>query len=103
MKAVSCALTVLVLGLALGACVTPIGSGKFHALPEDTASQCAKQCESIGMKLSAVAIMAANVGCVCGQKESVAESTAATAGGMVTLMLQEEARRQQQQQNTAGR
>lgn len=51
------------------------------------------------MRLTAVAIMASNVGCICqhsGEK-GAAPGGEASAAGMATIMLQEEARRQQQQ------
>jgi hypothetical protein len=59
----------LVLGIALGvvplgACVAPVGVSNV-SIPKDAAETCARHCRTIGMRLTAVAIMAQNVGCVC--------------------------------------
>lgn len=51
--------------LALVGCPAPVGvSGAVH-VPRDSANVCAGQCESIGLTLSSVVVMANNVGCVC--------------------------------------
>ncbi|MBN2194380.1 MAG: hypothetical protein JW751_16305 [Polyangiaceae bacterium] len=50
-------------GSVLVGCVAPVGSR--IRIPRDAAAKCAEQCERTGMELSAVAIMAENIGCVC--------------------------------------
>lgn len=90
--------------LATG-CVTPIGARNAR-LPADAADTCRQQCRQIGMKMNAVAIMAANVGCICGDVDSP-QAAAASSAGMATIMLQqaEEERQhiqQQQQQRSFG-
>jgi len=54
-------LTVL---LAFTACEATVGV-KNVSIPRDAAHQCAVHCQSIGLSVTAVAIMAENVGCVC--------------------------------------
>jgi hypothetical protein len=92
----------------LTACVATVGVANA-SIPKDSAQICAGHCQSIGMYLSAVAIMAENVGCVCqggaatpGPGQAGALST--PAAGMATIAMQEQQRRaaqraaQQQQQ-----
>lgn len=81
-------------------CVAPVGSRV--QVPEDAATTCSEQCSNIGLTMTAVAIMANNVGCVCQPRTSSTSTTstsahsAAAAGGMVTLMIQEQAQQQNQ-------
>lgn len=84
--------------LLLVGCMAPVGSEL--EVPTDAALTCKNHCASIGLPLSAVAIMANNVGCVCEAKPLSAEASSnhAVTGGMATIMLQEEARRRQEQQ-----
>lgn len=101
--------------LPLGACVATVGANRL-SVPKDSAQICARHCEGIGLRLSAVAIMAENVGCVC-QMAPAPNAPAGTAGelstpaaGMATIAAQQaaaavaaaQAQRQQQQQR-AGR
>ena len=84
-------------------CTAVVGA-KGVKVPEDSAAQCEQHCESIGMELSAVAIMANNVGCVCERREKSAQSgspkyASSTAGGMATVIMQEAEAAQQQQQS----
>ena len=56
----------LLLGaLSLTACMAPVGTSGVVHVPPDAAQSCAQHCQTIGMRLTAVAIMANNVGCVC--------------------------------------
>ena len=89
-------------------CMAPVGSEL--EVPEDAAQTCQGHCHSIGMELSAVAVMASNVGCICQFRGAAAQGAAAKAGdeeavtaGMATIMLQQEAQRRQQQQQQANR
>ena len=75
------------------ACTAPVGS-KLD-VPADAAATCAGHCEEIGMRLSAVAIMADNVGCVCEPRSgavspSAARETATSAAGMATILMQQQ-------------
>ena len=93
-----------VFGLVLlgttGACVTPVGTQA--PLSKETKAKCEEQCESIGLRLAAVAIMANTAGCVCQEAGDVStslESSSSVTAGMATLVLQqkeEEQRRQSQ-------
>lgn len=85
-------------------CVARVGSDL--SVPPDAAGTCAAQCSSIGLQMTAVAIMANNVGCVCQPPARMgagpqAGATGATAG-MATIMLEQEEqqRRQAAQQQT---
>ncbi len=58
-------------------------------LPRDAADQCQKQCDSIGLRMSAVAIMANHVGCICADRDEPF-SGAGTAGGLAAALLTKE-------------
>lgn len=79
-------------------CQAPVGSAR--EVPPDAADTCAEHCQTVGMRLTAVAIMASNVGCICqhGGEKGAAPGGEASAAGMATIMLQEEAQREQQRQ-----
>jgi len=84
------------------------GSGCFARVgsdldvPPDAARTCYDQCASIGLRMSAVAIMANNVGCVCQPPGAPIASNRGQSGGtgaaagMVTIMLEEQQRQQRQ-------
>ena len=86
----------------LAGCVAPVGVSGALSIPHDAGNICSQQCRSIGMNLSAVAIMANNVGCVCQPSAGgppVATLGASSAAGMATIsMLNEQQQEQQQQQ-----
>lgn len=84
--------------VVLPGCLTPVGTSGF-TVPSDAQNQCQSHCRSIGMSLSAVAIMANNVGCIC-QVSGHARSGlgSAVSAGMATIMIQQETQRQQGQQ-----
>jgi hypothetical protein len=63
--------------LSLTACMAPVGTSGVIYVPPDAAQTCARHCQTIGMQLTAVAIMASNVGCVC-QHPAPAGSAAAS-------------------------
>jgi hypothetical protein len=83
-------------------CVAPVGSEV--RVPDDATATCEAQCNHIGLELSAVAIMANNVGCICQASPSGATAghTEAVTGGMATIMLQEEQARRQQHHTFHG-
>jgi hypothetical protein len=87
--------------LLYGACTAPVGSNLN--VPSNAASTCETHCRSIGLELSAVAIMASNVGCICQRPKAVQAASRGEEGisaGMATIMLQEQeqSRRAQQAQ-----
>lgn len=72
----------------LGGCAAraPVGTNRTIYVPKDAAATCAAHCQGIGLTMTAVVIMADNVGCVC---SAAGPSIAgATAGGMAALMVQ---------------
>lgn len=80
-------------------CNAMVGTGGMTSVPKDAASTCASHCQSIGLSLDSVVIMANNVGCVCrGSNASERSSKGATAGGMAALLVAEQQQQQQQQQ-----
>lgn len=73
------------------------------SVPPDAAGMCSDQCESIGLRLGAVALMANTVGCVCALpnssiKQAGLDEGSAITAGMATILMQQAARQQQQQQ-----
>src|SRR4029434_3879545 len=57
--------SLMLAALSLTACMAPVGTSGVVSVPPDAAQSCAQHCQTIGMRLTAVAIMANNVGCVC--------------------------------------
>jgi hypothetical protein len=96
----------LLLALPLAACEATVGA-KNLSIPKNSGQLCADHCQSIGMRLSAVAIMAENVGCVC-QPPSEPSPTPPAAGamstpiaGMATIAMQQAAAAAQRSQQQA--
>lgn len=58
-------LFVLGAGAVTGCARAPVGVTSNTSVPSDSANICAGHCESIGLQLSSVVVMANNVGCVC--------------------------------------
>ena len=88
----------------LGCIKTPVGSSA--PIPADAGQTCQDYCGEIGMVLSAVAIMADNIGCVCeptSKSTQLDKEAASSAGGMVTVLLQQQAEERQQQQQAEER
>lgn len=91
----------LLLGVVvLSACEATVGTTAAVEVPRDAANTCARHCWDIGLQLSAVAIMANNVGCVCqpriGPPGPVASNYgAATSAGMATIVMQQAVAEQQ--------
>ena len=84
---------------SLAGCTAPVGSSL--RVPSDAANTCRSLCSGVGLEMSAVAIMASNVGCVCQEHRQASRSAAAVdreavTAGMATIVLQEEAQRRQQ-------
>jgi hypothetical protein len=97
--------------ILVASCTATVGV-RNASLPRDAAQTCAGHCQTIGMRLSAVAIMAENVGCVCqfpaqpGAGPNAAGEYGTPTAGMATIAVQQAAaaaalaqqQRQQQQQ-----
>jgi hypothetical protein len=89
--------------LTIGACAASIGSETRTIRPE-SAQVCAEQCTEIGLKLTAVAIMADHIGCVCQAEKAPVPVTvdAVPAAGMATIeMIRQRRQAQQTQQQPA--
>jgi hypothetical protein len=86
--------------VSFAGCVAPVGVSALSS-PRDARNVCSQQCGVIGMNLSAVAIMANNIGCVCqtgAAAPPVATAGASSAAGMATISMIEQEQDQQQQQ-----
>jgi hypothetical protein len=89
-------IVILAVGFVIFGC-NPVTVGSDLKVPPDAAATCTKHCESIGLTLSAVAIMANNVGCVCQPAPTGKVALeAAPAAGMVTILMQQQAQRSQE-------
>ena len=91
-------LMIVLLAMTTAACTAHVGAHS-KTIPSDAAGICEQQCQQIGLHMSAVAIMADTIGCVCQAAAPVAtaDNAGATAAGMATIMFQQQAARQQQQ------
>ena len=84
----------IVLLTSVAGCTAPVGSSL--RVPHDATDTCRTLCARIGLELSAVAIMASNVGCVCQEhRQASAMDREAVTAGMATILLQDEDRRLQ--------
>src|SRR5262245_64914470 len=72
--------SLLLATLSLTACMAPVGTSGAVSVPPDAAQSCAQHCQTIGMRLTAVAIMANNVGCVCQSPTPPGSSSRAAPG-----------------------
>ena len=78
---------------SVAGCTAPVGSSL--RVPSDATDTCRRLCAGIGLEMSAVAIMASNVGCVCQEQRPGARSAAtadreAATAGMATILLEKE-------------
>jgi hypothetical protein len=110
-RALSVFTALLVSSLLVGCMPAPVGAAGFSSVPTDGASQCADQCGKMGLRLSAVAVMANHVGCVCEVPPAGGQVAPASAGkqslapaGMATLALlaQAQADEEQRRQNASA-
>jgi hypothetical protein len=87
------------LAMTTSACMANVGA-QSKTIQSDAAGICEQQCQRIGLHMTAVAIMAETVGCVCqaSAPAAAADNAGASSAGMATIMIQAAARRQQQQQ-----
>jgi hypothetical protein len=90
----------------LAGCVAPVGVSGALSIPHDARNVCSQQCGTIGMNLSAVVIMASNIGCVCqpaAGEQPGATTGASSAAGMATISLLEEQEQEREQQEEQQR
>ena len=92
----------VVLLLLLAACATRPPVSPMLRLPPDTAQECANVCQSIGLRLSAVVVVASSAGCVCEAQPSAnafqGGASAASAGAVIVVDEEQRQHQQQQQQ-----
>lgn len=97
--------------LLCASCTTARAVSGARSLPKDTPAVCASHCDSIGMRLAAVVIIADSEGCVCEPREaSGAQSREAAAAAAITPIVaaaaaaaaQRQQELQRQQQETSG-
>ena len=91
---------VLVAALLAAGCSTARPLSPFTSLPSDTPKECTKLCQSMGLQLTAVVVVASSAGCVCEAQPGAARpsgATAAASGGAVVALQEAEAAAQQQQ------
>jgi hypothetical protein len=93
------------LSIVLAGCAATVGAGGLVNVPSDSRAQCATHCQSIGLELSAVVVMANNVGCVCNAGPAndtpKAAAASASAGGMAAMMAAQEERDRQSRLQTS--
>lgn len=94
------ALVASLVAVLLAGCAATVGTGGGVYVPPTAATTCHAQCQSIGLDLGAVVVMANNVGCVCQPRAAAAsaQKSSAVAGGMAALMEQQQQQQQQQAQ-----
>ncbi|HEV7556028.1 MAG TPA: hypothetical protein VGO00_11260 [Kofleriaceae bacterium] len=95
---------VFAFAVLVAGCAATVGTTGSFYVPKDAAATCASHCNTVGLALDSVVIMANNVGCVCSASapapapapgpgpapapaSSVRASTAGAAG-MAALMMQ---------------
>lgn len=67
------------------------------ALPVDSAAQCKSHCQTIGLTLDSVVLMANTVGCVCRAAPAAGSpGAAASSGGMAAILLAQQAAQAEQ-------
>jgi len=86
----------IVLATSIAGCMAPVGSSL--RVPRDATDTCRRLCAEVGLEMSAVAIMANNVGCVCqehrqGSRAAASADREAVTAGMATILLEEEEQR----------
>jgi hypothetical protein len=87
--------------LGVGCSMTAKPLGSLVTLPKDTPQECTRLCESMGLQLSAVVVVASAAGCVCEAHPGAAKvsgGAAAASGGAVAVMAAQAAAQQLQAQ-----
>jgi len=88
--------------LALAACQTMPAVDTGYTLRPDTRPECARRCDELGMRLSAIVLIRNSAGCVCEARGAAPEATGApraalsggsavAAGGALVVAREEEA------------
>ena len=86
----------LLFALLLAGCAArPVNT--FTTIPKDTTNVCTSLCDSIGLHLTSVVVVASEVGCVCETPASAGKpaGASAAAGGAVIAVRAAERQRQQ--------
>ncbi len=84
--------------LVAGCAAKPVNT--FTTIPKDTANECTQICGNIGLTMTAVVVVASEVGCVCEKAPGSrpAGASAATGGAVIAVRDAAYQRQQQQQQ-----
>jgi hypothetical protein len=95
---------VVVVAVLAVACTTAKPLGPLVRLPADTPQECARLCETMGLQLTAVVVVASTAGCVCEAHPGTARPSgaAAAASGGAVVAAQAAAAAQQRQQQQSG-
>ena len=94
---------IVIAALLAAGCTTAKPLGAFTTLPPDTPQECTRLCQSMGLQLTAVVVVASSAGCVCeaqpsGKARPVGGTAASLGGAVVALQEAEAATHQQQMQ-----
>ena len=89
--------TLLAALLLAGCAAQPVSM--FTTIPKDTANECSRICDSIGLTMTSVVVVASQVGCVCEKTpgSKPAQASTAGAGAVIVLESQRQAEAQRQQ------
>ena len=88
---------IALIALSATGCVAAVGTQGMVTVPKDSPHTCTRFCNEMGLTLSAVVVMASNVGCVCTPPIAVSTTQGAAAtAGMATIAMQDEEHRKQQ-------
>ena len=87
---------ILVFAMALSGCAATEASNR-DTLPAANVIPCRSLCDSTGIPLQSIVIVANQTGCVCGNA-SAGGSAAATGGAAAVMLAQQQEQQQQQQQ-----
>ncbi len=103
----TCARSFLLACLLPLACTTAsvgVGNSVLLQVPSDGVAQCDSQCGTMGLRTTAVVVMAGRIGCVCESAGAAArtdEESAALAGGMAAVVQQEQEEERRRQRAAA--
>jgi len=91
--------------LSSAGCTTARAVGPGYSLSKDTPEVCARHCDSMGMRLAAVVIIANSEGCVCEPREATpgAPRAGAAAAGITPILAAAAAAAAHQQQEEQRR
>jgi hypothetical protein len=90
---------VVALALLLAGCAAqPVSM--FTTIPKDTGQECTKICGNIGLSMTAVVVVASQVGCVCEKSGASRAAGASAASGGAVIAIEAAQRQQQQQQHS---